>query len=197
MDVPLRLEYLDEATMTRIIGDFPGAAKHGYARIRPGNCLVSSAYSKFMEKIYNMELRSDDVFVVTFPKSGTTWTQEMVWCICNDYGIESAKSEILQIRVPFIEWDHIIDHLDLAELGQKADDGKVKKIPSIEEMLDRKSPRIFKTHLPLYALPPKLIDSCKVVICLRNPKDVAVSYFHHHKLVTVSPLTKTLIKDSV
>ena len=193
MDVPLKLEHLDEATMARINGDFPGAAKHGFARIRPGNCLVSSAYSKFMEKIYNMELRSDDVFVVSWPKNGTTWTQEMVWCICNDYNVESAKSELLDTRVPFLEVGHILDHL--VEMGPDDNDSKLTQMfpmyPSMEKMLDRKSPRIFKSHLPFYVLPPKLIDSCKVVICLRNPKDVAVSYFHHHKMRPVSSLTKT------
>jgi hypothetical protein len=41
------------------------------------------------------------------------------------------------------------------------------------------SPRVIKTHLPFEMLPPKLLDTCKVVFVSRNPKDCCVSYYHH------------------
>lgn len=44
------------------------------------------------------------------------------------------------------------------------------------------SPRFVKTHLPFAFLPPNLLDTCKVVYVARNPKDVAVSSYFHHKL---------------
>lgn len=64
-----------------------------------------------------------------------------------------------------------------------------------------KPPRIIKTHLPFDLLPPALVDTCKVLgqdwaevqikLCMnfqvvyiaRNPKDVIVSYYYHHKLI--------------
>ncbi len=42
--------------------------------------------------------------------------------------------------------------------------------------------RCIKTHLPLFMLPPALLDTCKVIFVCRNPKDCCVSYFHHEKL---------------
>jgi hypothetical protein len=38
-----------------------------------------------------------------FFSSGTTWTQEMVWCIANDLDFEAAKKTTLDERVPFFE----------------------------------------------------------------------------------------------
>jgi hypothetical protein len=46
-----------------------------------------------------------------------------------------------------------------------------------------KSPRILKTHLPFSLLPPALGSTCKVVYVARNPKDVAISYYHHNKYI--------------
>lgn len=34
---------------------------------------------------------------------GSTWAQEMVWCICNDLDYAKAKSMIGQLRTPLLE----------------------------------------------------------------------------------------------
>ena len=43
--------------------------------------------------------------------------------------------------------------------------------------------RFIKSHLPLSLLPPSLLTSAKVVYVVRNPRDVMVSYYHHHRLI--------------
>merc|ERR1711915_1114947 len=40
------------------------------------------------ERIYNFELREDDIWIVTYPKCVTTWTQELVWMLVNDLDVE-------------------------------------------------------------------------------------------------------------
>ena len=50
---------------------------------------------------------------------------------------------------------------------------------SIAHVANMKGRRIIKTHLPFEFLPPKLVDSCKVLYVCRNPADAAVSYFKY------------------
>ena len=51
---------------------------------------ICEAYSKF-------PLRSEDVLICTYPKCGTTWTQEMVWQILN-WDQRQLASEPLLVR---------------------------------------------------------------------------------------------------
>ena len=39
---------------------------------------------KLADRIYDMEVREDDVWIVSYPKSGTTWAIETVWMVIND-----------------------------------------------------------------------------------------------------------------
>lgn len=55
------------------------------------------------EDIKNMEVFEDDVWVISFPKCGTTWLQEMVWLINNGLNFNVAKEQKLANRFPFLE----------------------------------------------------------------------------------------------
>lgn len=63
-------------------------------------CILSSRYKVYMDLIREMDVSPDDVWVTTYPKSGTTWTQEMVWLIHSDFNFELAKSIPLAWRAP-------------------------------------------------------------------------------------------------
>ncbi|XP_055696596.1 luciferin sulfotransferase-like [Lutzomyia longipalpis] len=58
---------------------------------------------KYAKDISELTVRSDDVWVLSFPKCGTTWTQEMVWQICNDLNFKPSNS--LSERYSFL--DHL------------------------------------------------------------------------------------------
>lgn len=60
----------------------------------------------------------------------------------------------------------------------------VPGISCLEMLKNMPRPRLIKTHLPLQFLPDQFwIVNPKIVYVYRQPKDVAVSYYHHSKLL--------------
>jgi estrone sulfotransferase len=65
-------------------------------------CFLPKHYSSHSDYIQNFQVRNDDIWVVSFIKAGTTWTQEMAWMIGNDLDYNGAKV-ILPVRFPYFE----------------------------------------------------------------------------------------------
>ena len=107
-----------------------------------------------------------DIFVATFPKSGTTWMQQVACMLCG----EPADVD-LQMRAPYVE----------AALATGA-----FTLPALRAL---RTPRIFKTHaawpdLPVtgctaHAPPPE----CRILVVVRDPRDVMVSLFYHSRSI--------------
>ena len=51
-----------------------------------------------------METRPSDIFVVSFPKAGTTWTQEITYLIKTELDFEKSRKQKLDVRFPFLEF---------------------------------------------------------------------------------------------
>ncbi|XP_077536808.1 sulfotransferase ssu-1-like isoform X2 [Haemaphysalis longicornis] len=102
--------------------------------------------------------RPRDVFIVTYPKCGTTWMQFIVFCIYNDGETPADLVDFFK-RTPFLEM-----------LGAKA-----------AENMPR--PGAIKTHLP-YRLQPKSPDA-RYIYVARNPYDCCVSLYHHTRLFPI------------
>uniref|UniRef100_A0A1I8M595 Sulfotransferase domain-containing protein n=1 Tax=Musca domestica TaxID=7370 RepID=A0A1I8M595_MUSDO len=135
-------------------------------------CYIRSNCQQFLNKVHDAEVYDDDVWIVTLPKCGTTWMQELLWLVMNDYDFETAKNTNLEQRSPFMEFDYMI-HSDLDR--------------SLKPIEDLKRPRLVKSHLALPLLPSQIWDKKpKVVYVVRSPKDAFVSeyhFFHHMGLV--------------
>ncbi|KAG8223340.1 hypothetical protein J437_LFUL001218, partial [Ladona fulva] len=133
-------------------------------------CFLPKRFLDIERQIREMEVREDDIWVVTFPKSGTTWAQEMVWCLCNNLDFDEAKSTKLPIRFPFLEFSAFMTPNDQIPEALKN---------SVDYVKNLTSPRYIKTHLPWELLPQQLkTKKPKIIYVARNPKDVCVSFFH-------------------
>merc|ERR1712141_83532 len=69
----------------------------------PLGIYIPKSMEKVAEKVYNFKVRHDDIWIVTYPKCGTTWTQELVWQMVNNVDIDTAKKLPLFAKTPFLE----------------------------------------------------------------------------------------------
>ncbi|KAM5132361.1 sulfotransferase 2B1-like isoform 1-T2 [Mantella aurantiaca] len=102
------------------------------------------------------QVRDDDVFNVTYPKSGTTWLQEILSLIYSNGDPTPVKTEYSWDRVPWIE-----------------------QYSGRRQLENRPSPRLITTHLPIHIFPQSFNKTkAKAIYTVRNPKDVCVSLYY-------------------
>ncbi|KAH9381550.1 hypothetical protein HPB48_005475 [Haemaphysalis longicornis] len=106
---------------------------------------------------------ADDIFIATYPKSGTTWLQHIGYFIFHD-GIPPPNILEFYRTTPFLE------------------------LFGAEDVVKMKRPGLIKTHLP-YRLVPKSLEA-KYVCVFRNPKDVCVSFFYQTKSFSAYDFTE-------
>ena len=141
--------------------------------VKCGECVMPRKIVPLAEKIYAFKARPDDIWVVTYPKTGTTWTQELLWQLMHGVELEAVKTTPLEKRSVYLEFSALYP-------------SSLNRPPHVEDALGyaerMNSPRVIKTHLPFEQLPPDLLGTCKVVYVCRNAKDACVSYYYHYKL---------------
>ncbi|KAM3912454.1 sulfotransferase 1C4-like [Leptodactylus fuscus] len=123
------------------------------------------------EQIQNFQAREGDILLDTYPKSGTTWMQEIIDLIMHNGDEQICRRAPIHQRIPFIELLHLMQ-------------------PGIEEVNLMPSPRVLKSHLPVHLVPPSFWEhNCKVIYVARNPRDTAISYYHFDQMLQFHPET--------
>lgn len=106
-------------------------------------------------------VRDDDVFNVTFPKSGTVWMNEILSLIRRN-GDPTWNREVPN-------WDRMpwYETISGKEKSEKAT-----------------PPRMFSSHLPIQHFAKSFFNTkAKIIYTCRNPKDVLVSLFYYSQFV--------------
>ena len=132
---------------------------------------ITRHYQSMAEKVWNFKTRSSDVFVVTYPKCGTTLTHELTWQIANGVQVDSELSkEPIFKRAPWIEFSCIGNPTGLNP-DQIENPTSIKNMDLFVDSVDYtnkfKSPRIIKTHLPMSMLPSDMLDNAKAIYVAR------------------------------
>ncbi|XP_070543016.1 sulfotransferase 1B1-like [Ptychodera flava] len=132
-----------------------------------GKRMPSHAPAETLESIKRyFEVRPDDIYIVTYVRSGTTMLGEMVNSISSIEDIDSLRNKSLTERVPFLD------------TGPGAGLDK----PTYERIAASPSPRIICSHLPYEWMPVQFYDVMpKTIYLARDPRDVAVACWQFSK----------------
>ncbi|XP_056326057.1 sulfotransferase 2B1-like [Danio aesculapii] len=139
-----------------------------YKGVLVPTCVHPAESLKYYE---DFTFRPDDILIITFPKSGTTWMQEIVPLVVSEGDLAAVLTVPNWDRVPWLEEHRAI-------------------LLSLEE---RASPRIFATHFHHQMMNPSYFKiKPRVLYVMRNPKDVFISSYHFHGMASflVNPGTQ-------
>ncbi|XP_050042799.1 sulfotransferase ssu-1-like [Dermacentor andersoni] len=130
----------------------PGPAYTNVYRDFEGLYLCYSFTDRNMRSALSYKPLDGDVFVVSYPKCGTTWMQYIVYGIFRD-GVPPANLTEFMSMSPFLE------------------------LVGAESAQAMPRPNAIKTHLPFNKQPYSA--KAKYVYITRNPYDCCVSYYYH------------------
>lgn len=121
------------------------------ARVK-GLAADAERVSRFLTGYCRFEPRESDIWVATYPRSGTTWSQYLL--VLLHHGVD-------------VEFEHIHDVSPWFERSMAIGSLRAQDLNALP------SPRIFKTHLPASWVP----ERGRVLHVHRDGKDVARSYY--------------------
>ncbi|XP_058872375.1 amine sulfotransferase-like isoform X1 [Acipenser ruthenus] len=165
---------------------------------------------EYIDSLEDFEIRDSDVFLVTYLKSGTVWTQQIIILIHEEEGSNAAESEdfnaaesqgsnAAQSESSNATQSEGSNAAESESSNAAESDTNMKRMPWLEYNLEgqdynmRPSPRLFTSHLT-YNLMSKMLKEkkTKVIYVARNPKDAMVSLFHFSKICTCMETAKNI-----
>ena len=145
-----------------------------------------------IEACRSLQVTECDVFVCSYPKSGTTWTQNLVVrLLAAHVGMTLPDDWHLSHTAPFYEVDQywqpitpVAKSRSMERVAAKTPirapspppvDAPYSQQPTINDDGATTTYRVFNTHLRPHQLPP----NAKCIYVMRDPLDVLVSFYHH------------------
>ena len=114
---------------------------------------------KNLQYLHSRKLTTDDVMLLSYPKSGSTWLRSMLLLIVSEN--KATPSNLAEWIPPL----HMVGHRRFS------------------------SPRIVRSHDAIDT--PGFSKSSKILVLVRDPRSLVVSYYHHLKRRNIS----TTIED--
>ena len=141
----------------------------------------------------SLPMRPKDVFICSYPKSGTTWTQHIVLSLLVKSESKKYRGNI-EDAARELQYNHVSDYAPFYEVDHHWNVKDKNLIGSVRESHGRLGRRVFNTHLRWDMLPAKMEDDAlspcsapgikdkkeaKFVYLIRSPMDVCLSFYCH------------------
>ena len=96
---PYECVEMDEATKEerRKMWTGPASVLVDAVKTKPFGCLLGKKLAKMADPIYNFEVKPDDVWMISYPKAGSTWLQVRFHILCdiNDEGLRLTNVQCI------------------------------------------------------------------------------------------------------
>lgn len=69
----------------------------------PEPALVTERYKSFDMAIKNFSIRKDDIWIMSYPKTGTTLLSELITVLLSGMNFEKLERTSLNVRSPYLE----------------------------------------------------------------------------------------------
>lgn len=99
-DIQRRSRVRDHPRYVNILYDDPDPILKDYS---PAPCFLTEKYQNFDKEIKNFKVRSDDVYILSYPKTGTTLLSELITVLVNGMDFQTVEKTSLMLRSPYLE----------------------------------------------------------------------------------------------